>query len=159
MAGRIGGHRDRADSGLDGPAPDMDDHGLAGDVGQGLVGQAGGGQAGGDEDEGIGHARFFKELRVLRASDPQGGMQFWIDPRLPASRNGPSALGRERDLRASSSVAKPCCDHENGENSGKPHCQNPISTAKQRPCRGRMPADPFGCLVSPVVRRRGEPHS
>ena len=50
----IGGDSDGADPGLDGPTPHMDDHGLAPDIGQGLVRQTGGAQAGGDEDGRIG---------------------------------------------------------------------------------------------------------
>ena len=48
---RLGaGHDHRPEGRLDGAAPHMDDHRLAGDVGQRLVGQAGRGQAGRDED-------------------------------------------------------------------------------------------------------------
>jgi hypothetical protein len=39
----------------------MDDHGLAGDLGQGLVRQPGCGEAGWNEDEWIGHDAVFRK--------------------------------------------------------------------------------------------------
>ena len=44
----------RPSSAVGGAPPDMDDHRLAGDVGQRLAGQAGRGHAGGDQDERFG---------------------------------------------------------------------------------------------------------
>src|SRR4051795_13145676 len=55
------GDDDRTDPGLHGPAPDMDDHRIAMDVGKRLAGARGGGEARGDDDYGVrgqgGHRR------------------------------------------------------------------------------------------------------
>ena len=48
---RVGGDHDGPQIGLHRPAPDMDDHRFAVDVGERLVGEAGGGQAGRNEDD------------------------------------------------------------------------------------------------------------
>ena len=53
--GLVGRDHDRAEPGLHGAAPDMDDHRLAVDVGQRLARQPGRGHAGGDENDGVGH--------------------------------------------------------------------------------------------------------
>ena len=53
----VGRHDDAADAGLDSPAPDMDDHRLARDVGHGLAGQAACRHAGGHEHDGLLHIR------------------------------------------------------------------------------------------------------
>jgi hypothetical protein len=57
--GRIGRDRHRPDPRFHRPAPHVDDHGLASDVGQRLVGQARCGHTGRDEDEGVGHDAIF----------------------------------------------------------------------------------------------------
>lgn len=57
--GCVGRDGHRPDSRLHGPAPHMDDHGFARDLGEGLVRQADRGEAGGDEDDGIRHGAVF----------------------------------------------------------------------------------------------------
>ena len=52
----VGRHHDRADVGFDRPAPDVDDHRLAADVGERLARQAGRSHACGNENDRIDHA-------------------------------------------------------------------------------------------------------
>jgi hypothetical protein len=51
----IGSDHDRAAISLNGPAPNMHDHGLPGDVGERLVGQSRCLQSGGDNEQGFRH--------------------------------------------------------------------------------------------------------
>ena len=60
-------HPDRSEVRLHRPAPDMDDHRRAVDVGEGLPRQAGRAHAGGDEDDGVGHQLGSSESRGARA--------------------------------------------------------------------------------------------
>ncbi len=48
----VGGDDDAADGGLHRTTPDMDDHGMAADIGERLARQAGGAHAGGNDDDG-----------------------------------------------------------------------------------------------------------
>lgn len=62
--GRVAGDHDRADVGLHRPAPDVDDHGFPGDLGERLVGQAGGRQPGRDDDERLGRGLDLRAVHV-----------------------------------------------------------------------------------------------
>ena len=59
----VGGDDHPAEAGLHRPAPDMDDHRVAVDVGERLARQAGRGHAGGNEDDGaLGHGRILGKM-------------------------------------------------------------------------------------------------
>ena len=144
--GIVGRHRDSADSRLHGPAPDMDDHRLAGDVGERLAGQARRREAGRDEDDGVGHGC----AGVTKAGSLASGQAFVMG----FARAGCPAMEPIRPrviFRAA--TTRP----------GKPHCQTTCSMAKQPRLRGpgrcsgiRAPPD---AQVPPFRSRRGEPSS
>ena len=58
---------DRSDIRFPRPAPDMDDHGRAVNVGEGLSGKAGRAHARGDEDDGVGHQFRLSQIRGATA--------------------------------------------------------------------------------------------
>ena len=92
--GRVGRHHDAADIRLDRPAPDMNDHRLAGDVGKRLAGEARRGHAGGDETMAV----TGPDLRV--AKRPKARRLYGLPPLRQSLSFPPHLLGPRSGIGA-----------------------------------------------------------